>query len=129
MGIVSKLIGGRKFLLGLLVIGIGIAIDVTFGLGSNLLTLLIFVAGGFFLGNVGEHVCDTLKEGSRSKAAATGAVSINNVAQVVNQIETRLNEIATAETAVQGKVEKLAQVTQSNVEAVNAILNVMKASR
>lgn len=125
---IVRVMGGRKLLLGLLVIGIGIAVDLMFGLSSNLLTLLIFTAGGFFLGNVGEHVCDTLKETSYNKASTVG-IPYTEVLETVNAIQGRLTNINAIENEVVQKVEVLAQATQRNVEAVSAMLNVMKATR
>lgn len=125
----GSLKGYRKIVLGLLILAVGIAVDATFGLSSNLLYLIITVAGGFFLGNVGEHVCDTLKVSSKDKAVASSGVPVQNVTNVVTAIEARLNDIQSAENALQSQVTQLAQVSQSNLEAVNAILGVMKASR
>ena len=56
-------LGGRKFVIGLLVIGIGLSVDLLFvkGLTSNAMQLLIFVAGGFFIGNGAITVAGILK--------------------------------------------------------------------
>lgn len=115
-------LGGRKMVMGMLVILTGIAIDFTFGLSSNLLTLLIFVCTGFFLGNVGEHVCDTVRKAKGSK----DSVPVNNVAVVVNEIDQRLKDISAVESQVSKNLENLTKVTQSNLEATNAVLNVIK---
>ena len=55
-------IGGRKVVLGLLVVLIGCLVDAfgKNGLTSNLLDLLKFIGVGFFLGNGLEHVAGAI---------------------------------------------------------------------
>ena len=114
---IAKL-GGRKMILGFLVIVVGISIDLSFGLGSNLLTLLIFVSSGFFLGNVGEHISETFKK--------KAGIPTENVVNVVNQIEQQLGDIRKVETNVNDKVDKLVKATEGNLEALNVMLRFIR---
>ena len=63
--------GGRKFVIGLLVLLLGVTADVFVkgGLSSNLLDLLKFVAGGFILGNSAVTVAGILKDAPKPEAA------------------------------------------------------------
>ncbi|MCK5015594.1 MAG: hypothetical protein KAS32_00865 [Candidatus Peribacteraceae bacterium] len=60
---VNKL-GGRKIILGFVVLVIGIAVDLLAGKGlsANLLQLLQFIGVGFFLGNGIEHMAAAVKD-------------------------------------------------------------------
>jgi hypothetical protein len=59
---VIKKLGGRKVVIGVLLLAVGIAVDYTFQLSQNLLYLMIAVSTGFFLGNVGEHAAEAGKK-------------------------------------------------------------------
>lgn len=93
---INKL-GGRKVLLGMAVIQIGIAIDLFFtkGLSTNLLYLLTFISSGFFLSNGVEHVAVSLRRrksrGSNIPPQGIPApgIPIEEVGQAVNAILTQ----------------------------------------
>ena len=60
---INKL-GGRKFLVGTMLVVVGVAVDMiaTGGLSSNLVDLLKFIGVGFYLGNGIEHIADAAKK-------------------------------------------------------------------
>lgn len=89
-------IGGRKLLLGTLVIALGVAIDLTFGLSSNLLQLITFVTVGFFLGNAGEHFAHRNKKAARPEEDPIYVNLINShniLNDKLNRVETEAKQI------------------------------------
>lgn len=56
-------IGGRKVILGILVMAIGVIVDMTAGLSRNLLELLQYVGVGFFLSNSIVHTARSVMNG------------------------------------------------------------------
>lgn len=84
-------IGGRKVILGILVIAVGVIIDLINdnGLSTNLLYLLTFISSGFFLSNGIEHLATSIKRRrSKSPAAAvnTDTVPVAEVNQTVRYL-------------------------------------------
>ena len=73
---INKL-GGRKVVLGMIMILIGAAISAWLpgGLNENLLKLLTFVAIGFFAGNSMEHLSDAL--GKKSTKIDTSEIELD----------------------------------------------------
>lgn len=68
----EKLDGFRKIIVGILILGIGVAIAVLKNdIPPNLLQLLQVIFGGFIVGNVGEHIAGTVS----AKAGASVEVA------------------------------------------------------
>jgi hypothetical protein len=123
MGLMNKL-GGRKMALGLLIIGLAMIIETMIGLSSNMLILLISVTASFYVGNAGEHLATALKEKNKG-----GTVPIEEVSATVNAVARELNDIKTMATANREATQQLQKVTQGSLEAINAVLGVLKAGR
>jgi len=95
--------GGRKAVMTGIVLTIGLTVDLLTerGLSENLLYLLIAAAGGFMVGNVGEHAASAQKakaqDGTKllelqkemdslAKIVETSHNEVNRVAQVNEQV-------------------------------------------
>lgn len=90
--------GGRKVLLGIGVMSLGVAVDAVspHGLSANLLDLLKFVAIGFFLGNGIEHVAGamTKKTSSASPDAVDPVALVQAVGTDMGTVEGKVDELA-----------------------------------
>jgi len=101
---VLEKIGGRKVLLGLLVMAVGALVD-SFsknGLSTNLLELMKFTSIGFFLGNSVEHIANNFKKKNVSVQADTSG------------IEERMDKIEEATATTQQGVSTLVQYVSQN---------------
>lgn len=89
--------GGRKVLLGIGVMALGVGVDATTGLSANLLDLLKFVAIGFFLGNGIEHVAGAMTkktEGGSNSPVPDAAALVEAVATDMGTVEGKVDELA-----------------------------------
>lgn len=116
-----NLFGGRKLVMGLLVMGIGITVDATFGLSSNLLYLLIFVCSGFFLSNGVEHASRAIRQ--------KNGFAPENVGTMLQAVDQRLNSIQDGVNLAQQNTEKLQEFTAANIKATNSMLELFKSKR
>jgi hypothetical protein len=100
-------IGGRKVLLGGVLVLVGACVDLLApsGLSDNLLQLLTYVGGGFFLGNGLEHFATAWavkKEATADEAVAEVQPPVAAAPQVdLSQVETAIEELKTGVATVQ----------------------------
>lgn len=103
-------IGGRKVLVGFVLVLVGVGVELFKGLSPNMVNFLLGMGLGYFAGNVGEHISGAIK-------AVKGGGEI--------QAPMDLEPVMAALAEVQAKVE--AAKPQVNTEAletqVKAIVN------
>jgi len=103
-------IGGRKVLVSVLVLGIGLAADIFLknGISSNLLALLLGIVGSYTVGNVGEHVAGAM--GSRGEAPEAAPADLTPIMTELSGLQASLGEIragvATSQQALSFIIEK-----------------------
>lgn len=99
--------GGRKFVLGLGVMLLGVGVDAVSpnGLTPNLLDLLKFVSIGFFLGNSVNTIAGAVMTKKTGDGQAMDAVAITEA-------------VATDMGTIEGKVDSLAEQVKASQEAV-----------
>lgn len=106
-------IGGRKVLLGVLLVAIGVGVDALAGLSANLLDLLKFVGVGFFLGNGIEHCASAL--GSRRKVDAVELPQqpdmMPNLEHLEREIGTVKQQIAATNGALSATLQGVTYIT------------------
>lgn len=85
----GSLVGYRKVVVGLLLLGLGILLDFTLGLSSNVLELIKFVAMGFFIGNGIEHVSQVITAKLEGDINGDGVVDEKDaqLEQISSQLE------------------------------------------
>lgn len=118
-------LGGRKLLLGVAVIALGVIIDATFGLSTNLLQLITFISVGFFLGNGLEHTAKAIGE-KRKPKPEEDPVNINLLQshqilkQDIDSLNNRMDNISEAAGKLEGNLE------MSN-KALSSIIDMLRA--
>lgn len=81
--------GGRKMVLSMAVMMVGLSVDLTVGLSENMLKLMMLALGAFVLGNIGEHCFAAFRK--RRTSASTQA--INQVKEVAGDLDTIREEL------------------------------------
>lgn len=103
------LLGGRKLVLGFIVIAIGVAMDLLTpnGLSSNLLYLLCFISTSFFLANAAVTASYS-KNGNSANETAQSALDATNTKldAVQGQVNQVVNGIATVQQAISYIIDK-----------------------
>lgn len=113
-------LGGRKLTIGVAVIALGVIIDLTFGLSTNLLQLITFITVGFFLGNAGEHLAK-----SRKPKPEEDPVNINLV-QSHNIINARIEKIEKDMKTVGEAAGKLEENLAHSNKALSSIIDLLR---
>ncbi len=113
-------VGGRKTLMSLLVIAVGLAVDLATdrGLSTNLLTLLISVAGGYITGNV----VTKFALGKNKIESKTNPKAYLKDAQLADQY----NEISKSLSSISGRLVKAAKpLKQADDKKLDAIIGAL----
>lgn len=117
---INKL-GGRKMILGVAVILLGVAIDFVFGLSDNLLNLITFISVGFFLGNVGEHMATSFS--NRKKVKPEEDPVNQNVVHSHNILKQELDGMKTAVEEIKQTNSQITKSVTTTSEALSSIIN------
>lgn len=117
---VNKL-GGRKAIIGVSMIILGVVIDFSFGLSANLLQLITFITVGFFLGNAGEHLAKSRKPKPEEDPVNQNLVNSHNIInQRLDGMEKEIKNI----NELAGTVEKNIEVSN---KALSSVIDLLRA--
>jgi len=109
----GSLCGYRKVIVGLLLLSVGILLDFTLGLSSNVLELIKFLAIGFFIGNGVEHV---------SKAVTAKLEGDINGDGVVDEKDAQLEQIYSQLEGLRVQNEAQSQALMTVQQAISFII-------
>lgn len=113
-------LGGRKMVIGVFTIVLGVAIDFTFGLSSNLLQLITFVSVGYFLGNAGEHLAKAKKPKPEEDPVNVNLINSHNILnQRIDSVEKTMKNI----NDLAGKLQENTHVTN---KALTSVMDMLK---
>jgi hypothetical protein len=108
-----EMLGGRKLVLGFIVITIGVVMDMTApqGLSSNLLYLLCFISTSFFLANAASTVAYSRQQNNVSDLSSTmDNSSMDSANRRLDEVQSQLEQVvAGTATMSQALVQLLKQ--------------------
>lgn len=112
MGDFMDKLGGRKVIVGIVVLAIGVTMVLVKGdITANLLQLLEVVFGAFVVGNVGEHIVNGSVMKAETKAPIAASEDVKPIIEVLASSLARLEESS-------AKQEQAAAVTQQAISAI-----------
>jgi len=104
-------VGGRKMVLSLVVLSVGLAVDLTAGLSDNMLKLMMLSLTAFVLGNVGEHCFAAMRK--RRTSASTQAIT--QVNQVVTELDTIRDDVKAGAAVNQTVLDMITELSQKEI--------------
>jgi len=108
-----KAIGGRKVLVGLLILAAGLTLEFTIGLSTGLVTLLMFTGAGFFVGNSVEHISGAIRHRPHQ------GVALTEVDHVVKAFSAQMAQTTVQVEAIQNSVELTNKAATAIIERLN----------